>query len=323
MKKQLLLFSFSMLLFASSLVQGQIKVWDFGGEQLVDGGGYTYTNMIDAAAINAVCGQGQPDGTTGVSLSGANAVAIYGTGFYENDFGGGVKYVHKSVNSDRLRSTNTTLVRFDDGVSGNFAAVGVTGRIYVNSAGKGLERTLSITTTVPNQKVTLLTRAENIASAGSTIEHYIEGPGAGGALQTFTLAASDGLVTSSNIYEIHATLPTPGEYFYYDLVGKPSFYRVYFGDVNLPTIDASNAIGRVTASVNNANLVSTNIKAIGKRVYISNVKSNTEVKIYAITGALVKEFKTNKNTDFEFNSGLYIATVKTSEGQKSVKLLLN
>ncbi|HEX9600249.1 MAG TPA: T9SS type A sorting domain-containing protein, partial [Mariniflexile sp.] len=57
--------------------------------------------------------------------------------------------------------------------------------------------------------------------------------------------------------------------------------------------------------------------------YVSNVKSSTEVKIYAITGALVKEFKTNSNMDFVLKSGLYIATVKTAEGQKSVKLLLN
>ena len=66
--------------------------------------------------------------------------------------------------------------------------------------------------------------------------------------------------------------------------------------------------------------VSTNIKAIGDRIYVSNVKLNTEVNIYSITGALVKSFKTNADTDFEFKSGLYIATVKTIEGQKAVKL---
>lgn len=67
--------------------------------------------------------------------------------------------------------------------------------------------------------------------------------------------------------------------------------------------------------------VSTNIKAIGDRIYVSDVKMSTEVKIYSITGALVKSFTTNNDTDFEFKTGLYIATVKTIEGQKSVKLL--
>lgn len=69
--------------------------------------------------------------------------------------------------------------------------------------------------------------------------------------------------------------------------------------------------------------VTTNIQAIGNRVYVSNVKTSSEVNIYSITGALVKSFKTNSNMDFSFKSGLYIATIKTAEGQKSVKLLLN
>lgn len=69
-------------------------------------------------------------------------------------------------------------------------------------------------------------------------------------------------------------------------------------------------------------LVSTDIKVVKSRVYVSNVKSSTEINIYSITGALVKSFKTNKAANFSLKQGLYIATVKTSEGQKSVKLLV-
>lgn len=67
--------------------------------------------------------------------------------------------------------------------------------------------------------------------------------------------------------------------------------------------------------------VSTNIKAIGNRVFVSNVKTKTEINIYSITGALVKSLSTNVDTDIDFKAGLYIATIKTIEGQKSVKLL--
>ncbi|MFD0988756.1 hypothetical protein ACFQ1R_01490 [Mariniflexile jejuense] len=67
--------------------------------------------------------------------------------------------------------------------------------------------------------------------------------------------------------------------------------------------------------------VSSNVKSVGKRIYVSNVKSSTEVNIYSITGALVKSFKTNSDIDFEFKTGLWIATVKTFEGEKAVKLL--
>ena len=70
-----------------------------------------------------------------------------------------------------------------------------------------------------------------------------------------------------------------------------------------------------------ASLVSTNLKAIGNRIYVSNVKSSTDIKIYSITGALVKSLSTNNNMEFDFKSGLYIATIETFEGKKSVKIL--
>lgn len=70
------------------------------------------------------------------------------------------------------------------------------------------------------------------------------------------------------------------------------------------------------------NSVSSRIMAIGSTIHVSNVKSATQVDIYSITGARVKSFNTNNNTSFDFNSGLYIATVTTSEGQKSVKMVV-
>ncbi|MEN3324151.1 hypothetical protein VP395_10455 [Mariniflexile soesokkakense] len=73
--------------------------------------------------------------------------------------------------------------------------------------------------------------------------------------------------------------------------------------------------------VGEVSAVTSNVRAIGNRIYVSNVKSSTEVNIYSLTGALVKTIKTNENTDFSFKSGLWIATVKTFEGAKAVKLL--
>ncbi|MEN3323179.1 T9SS type A sorting domain-containing protein [Mariniflexile soesokkakense] len=104
--------------------------------------------------------------------------------------------------------------------------------------------------------------------------------------------------------------------------GTVRFYRMFVSSTSIKSavqaqLDASLDVDDV------ASTVTTDVRAVGNRVYVSNVKSSTEVKIYAITGALVKEFKTNSNTDFAFKAGLYIATVKTAEGQKSVKLLLN
>jgi hypothetical protein len=73
--------------------------------------------------------------------------------------------------------------------------------------------------------------------------------------------------------------------------------------------------------VGEVSAVTSNVRAVGNRIYVSNVKSATEVNIYSITGALIKSFKTNTDTDFNFKSGIWIATVKTFEGAKAVKLL--
>ncbi|WP_179021065.1 T9SS type A sorting domain-containing protein [Winogradskyella forsetii] len=68
--------------------------------------------------------------------------------------------------------------------------------------------------------------------------------------------------------------------------------------------------------------MSTSVKSVNDRIYISNVTSNTEVSIYSITGTLVKTVNTNTDLDFSFNSGLYFARITTSEGESSVKLLV-
>ena len=67
--------------------------------------------------------------------------------------------------------------------------------------------------------------------------------------------------------------------------------------------------------------ITTNVRGIGNRIYISDVKSTTQVNIYSITGALVHSVKTNNDLDFTFKTGIWIATIKNDEGYKSVKLM--
>lgn len=64
-----------------------------------------------------------------------------------------------------------------------------------------------------------------------------------------------------------------------------------------------------------------NVTSAKDRIYVSNVRSKTQVDIYSLTGALVKSFETSTDTDFQFKTGLWIATVKAEDGQKSVKLV--
>ena len=68
--------------------------------------------------------------------------------------------------------------------------------------------------------------------------------------------------------------------------------------------------------------VSTELKAIGDRIYVSNVLSNSTINIYSLTGSLVKSFETTTNVNFGLKTGMYIATIKTNEGQKAVKVIV-
>ncbi|MFP9115438.1 pectinesterase family protein [Flavobacterium sp. RHBU_3] len=63
------------------------------------------------------------------------------------------------------------------------------------------------------------------------------------------------------------------------------------------------------------------IYAYKSNVAINNVKSNTNVQVYSITGALIKTFKTAEDTTFTLNPGMWIVVATSGEGQKSVKLI--
>lgn len=67
---------------------------------------------------------------------------------------------------------------------------------------------------------------------------------------------------------------------------------------------------------------SVKVYAYGSRIYVSNVKSNTIINIYSITGALMQTLQTNSDTNFDFNkSGIWIVKVNAADGQKAVKVL--
>ena len=69
--------------------------------------------------------------------------------------------------------------------------------------------------------------------------------------------------------------------------------------------------------------VSSNVRSFEKTVFVSDVKMDTEINLYSISGALIKSIKTSSDTNFSVSkAGIYIATLKTAEGEKSVKLIV-
>ena len=71
----------------------------------------------------------------------------------------------------------------------------------------------------------------------------------------------------------------------------------------------------------NTSSSSVQVRAFNNKIHITNIKSRTKVEVYSITGALVRSFETNNDTDFDFNNGLWIVKVKDSDGQKIIKLI--
>lgn len=98
-----------------------------------------------------------------------------------------------------------------------------------------------------------------------------------------------------------------------------------YGDLatNLYKIQVTGATVETTLNLDNLDKLTTNVFGAGNQVYVQNVVSNTEVRVYGITGALVKSFSTTSDMNFELNKGLYIVNVKSEEGEKSVKVLIN
>ncbi|MCH4551705.1 T9SS type A sorting domain-containing protein [Aestuariibaculum lutulentum] len=104
--------------------------------------------------------------------------------------------------------------------------------------------------------------------------------------------------------------------------GAGSIYIFGSNNFSLYKIEVTANIGTTTLSLDNASPVSTNLKAIGSKVYVSNVISKTDINIYSLTGALVKSISTTSDMNFDFRSGLYIATIKTSEGEKTMRIFV-
>lgn len=67
--------------------------------------------------------------------------------------------------------------------------------------------------------------------------------------------------------------------------------------------------------------VNAQVFSSGKSVFLKDAKTQkAEVKVYSLNGALVKSLSTTTNTNFDLNQGLYLVTLKTAEGEKSVKV---
>ena len=67
---------------------------------------------------------------------------------------------------------------------------------------------------------------------------------------------------------------------------------------------------------------STKIYGIGNELLISNIKNNTKISIYNISGSLQKTLNVNKETKLTLPKGIWIVTAQSIEGLSSTKILI-
>ncbi len=166
-------------------------VWDFGAVQLDP---VLFNNMLTETAINSWYDVAISPGTSGINLP----------SFTAGDLG----YVTNNATSDRLRTTNTNLTRWDQNIA---SSTNFTGRIYVNSGGNtGRYLTLNL---AEDDEVTLFARSD----AGGTLNFvYVPDP----ASQT------DQIALPAAEIEVEFVAKSAGEYHIFDSTGKPSYFRV-------------------------------------------------------------------------------------------------
>lgn len=201
MKTKLRLLISALLLFVPSLVHSQnTDVWDFGATQLDSG---IYNNLLNETVINSWYDSSVTSGSTAINLPVSfTAGALSWTG----------------ASSDRLRTTNTSLTRFD----ANVASVTThNGRVYCNgvaNAASGLPASRFFSLVLAeDDEVQIIARGD---TAGLLSFVYEADP----ELQNDTFATTS---ASGSITEVNFVAKNAGTYRIFDAVAKASIYRVY------------------------------------------------------------------------------------------------
>ena len=216
-RAQLLILTF--LLSTPSLLFSQnIDVWDFGATQLST---ESYNNLLNETIINSWYDSAVTPGSSGINLP-------------VNFTSGALTWVGAS--SDRLRTTNVALTRFDANVA---SVSSYNGRIYCNAtapAGMPTARYISMSLN-EDDEIKIIARGD---TAGVLTFLNEANPG----LQTDTFATT---FASGSVTEVNFVASNTGVYRIFDQIAKASFYRIYRKAATYTnitgTIDVSQASG--------------------------------------------------------------------------------
>lgn len=160
-------------------------------------------------------------------------------------------------------------------------------------------------------------------TSGGTIKIWFASGGGGSR----TIKVTDGANEIATASSPNSTTPAILEATYTQTSGNIFIYSSVGTGVNIYKIEITGTLGTTSllTSLGSDDFKAdsgSNVYSNGKQVFVSNVKSTTTIDIYSISGALIKSLQTDSDTSFNLNSGFYIAKVKSEEGEKTAKLLL-
>ncbi|WP_029036574.1 T9SS type A sorting domain-containing protein [Salinimicrobium xinjiangense] len=185
-------------------------VWDFGATQLDES---QFNNQLSVEIINSWYDESIAPGTSGINLPDFTAGDLSFTG-------GG---------SDRLRTSNTALTRFDENVDDHEE---FKGRVYINSSGAtGRYFSLALDT---YDEVTLFVSTQN----GTGNIHFVNA--ADPDLQDDVVAVGE------EITELIFTAKTAGTYHIYDDTDKPSYFRIVRKSATFATVSGNVDVAAAT-----------------------------------------------------------------------------
>jgi len=186
-------------------------VWDFGAAQLDTA---RYNNKLNVATINGWYASTITVGSTANTLPSFTAGVLSWVGV---------------GTSDRLRTSNTSLTRYDANSCPSYVTTGavtdtLTGAIYVNSAA-ATSRYIGLTLSADDE-VTLYTKAGS--SAGKLTFQYMA-----------DATQKDVVNTTTTVAIVKYVAKKAGTYHIYDTVDKPFYFRVLRKDATYVTLSGN------------------------------------------------------------------------------------
>lgn len=212
-------------------------VWDFGATQLDN---TLYNNRLNESVINSWYSSTITPGSVGTS----NTMPLTFTSGVLSWTGG---------SSDRLRTTNTAITRYDN----NIASITThNGRVYCNAnapISNGLPTSRFFTLNLDeDDEVKIIARGD---TAGLLSFMYELNP----SLQTDTFVTT---ATAGSVTEVNFVAKYAGNYRFYDATAKASIYRIYRKDAVYTSVTGNVDVSQATGIPNGYSIVFTN--AAGK-----------------------------------------------------------